>query len=107
MSLNIAAFRPLDGSSPTPRQPLKLLLVASRHHLSSGDIRSLIQFLESEDCGFDVTLQVADPNTQPELLELRWFEAQPQVAHDLILLPARHPAPKLLEDAAARKNLLR
>ena len=87
MSLNIAAFRPLDGSPPTPRQPLKLLLVASRHHLSSGDIRSLIQFLESEDCGFDVTLRVADPTTQPELLEL----------HRLVVTPALiklQPSPK-------------
>ena len=45
------------------RQHLKLLLVASRHHLSSGDLRSLIQFLESDDCGFEVALQVADPTT--------------------------------------------
>ena len=60
------------------RQHLKLLLVASRHHLSSGDLRSLIQFLESDDCGFEVALQVAEPNTNPELLEL----------HRLVVTPA-------------------
>ncbi|MEB3157871.1 MAG: histidine kinase [Synechococcus sp.] len=77
----------MDGSRPNPRQPLKLLLVAGRHHLSSGDIRSLIQFLESEDCDFDVSLQVADPSTDPELLEL----------HRLVVTPALikiQPAPK-------------
>ena len=75
------------GIDPTPRQQLTLLLVAGRHHLSSGDLRSLIQFLEHEDCGFDVTLQVADPVQQPELLEL----------HRLVVTPALvklQPLPK-------------
>ena len=75
------------GIDPTPRQQLGLLLVAGRHHLSSGDLRSLIQFLEKEDCGFDVTLQVADPTEQPELLEL----------HRLVVTPALvklQPLPK-------------
>ena len=75
------------GIDPTPRQQLVLLLVAGRHHLSSGDLRSLIQFLEKEDCGFDVTLQVADPTEQPELLEL----------HRLVVTPALvklQPLPK-------------
>ena len=87
MSINFGNRSPVDGNAPNPRQPLKLLLVAGRHHLSSGDIRSLIQFLESEDCGFDVTLQVADPSTQPELLEL----------HRLVVTPALiklQPSPK-------------
>ena len=87
MSINFGNRSPVDGNAPNPRQPLKLLLVAGRHHLSSGDIRSLIQFLESEDCGFDVTLQVADPSTQPELLEL----------HGLVVTPALiklQPSPK-------------
>ena len=75
------------GIDPTPRQQLGLLLVAGRHHLSSGDLRSLIQFLEKEDSGFDVTLQVADPTEQPELLEL----------HRLVVTPALvklQPLPK-------------
>ena len=60
------------------RQQLELLLVAARHHLSRGDLRTLVQFLEKEDCGFDVTLQIADPMQQPELLEL----------HRLVVTPA-------------------
>ncbi len=77
----------MGGIDPTPRQQLTLLLVAGRHHLSSGDLRSLIQFLEQEDCGFDVTLQVADPVEHPELLEL----------HRLVVTPALvklQPMPK-------------
>ena len=69
------------------RKKLQLLLVASRNHLSSGDLRSLIQFLEKEDCGFQVTLQFSDPTEQPELLEL----------HRLVAIPALiklAPAPK-------------
>ena len=64
--------------SPKTRQPLILLLVAARHHLSGQDLRSLVQFLEREDLGFEVTLQVADPSQQPELLEL----------HRLVVTPA-------------------
>ncbi|HCO75500.1 MAG TPA: ATPase, partial [Synechococcus sp. UBA8071] len=44
--------------APKTRQTLKLLLVAARHHLSGQDLRSLVQFLEREDLGFEVTLQV-------------------------------------------------
>jgi two-component system clock-associated histidine kinase SasA len=64
--------------APKTRQTLKLLLVAARHHLSGQDLRSLVQFLEREDLGFEVTLQVADPAQQPELLEL----------HRLVVTPA-------------------
>ena len=64
--------------SPKTRQPLILLLVAARHQLSGQDLRSLVQFLEREDLGFEVTLQVADPSQQPELLEL----------HRLVVTPA-------------------
>ena len=87
MSVIFASDRPVDGNGPNPRQQLKLLLVAARHHLSSGDLRSLIQFLEHEDCGFDVTLQMSDPTQQPELLEL----------HRLVVTPALvklQPSPK-------------
>ncbi len=66
---------------------LHLMLVAARDHLLRGDLRSLIQFLEKEDCGFEVTLQVSDPSENPELLEF----------HRLIAIPALiklSPAPK-------------
>tara|TARA_Y100001968_G_C19452136_1_gene769453 strand:+ start:8020 stop:9165 length:1146 start_codon:yes stop_codon:yes gene_type:complete len=71
----------------TEHQELKLLLVASRHHLSRGDLRSLVQFLEREDTGFRVTLELSDPVENPELLEL----------HRLVAIPALiklSPSPK-------------
>jgi two-component system, OmpR family, clock-associated histidine kinase SasA len=61
----------------TERQALKLLLVASNHHLASPDLRSLLQFLKGEECGFKVSLEVADPARQPELLELHRLVATP------------------------------
>jgi len=54
-----------------------LLLVASNHHLASPDLRSLLQFLKGEECGFKVSLEVADPARQPELLELHRLVATP------------------------------
>ena len=69
------------------RQRLKLLLVAARHHLSGQDLRSVVNYLERDDVGFEVTLQLADPSQQPELLEL----------HRLVITPALiklSPAPK-------------
>ncbi len=60
------------------RRKLTLLLVASRKNLSRGDLRSLIRFLESEECGLDVNLQFSDPKEEPELLEL----------HKLVAIPA-------------------
>ncbi len=77
----------MDRVEDNDRQELKLLLVARRNHLSRGDLRSLVQYLEKEDCGFNVTLQLSDPSDQPELLEL----------HRLIAIPALiklSPAPK-------------
>jgi len=74
-----------DG--PKGRQRLKLLLVAARHHLSGQDLRSVVNYLERDDVGFEVTLQLADPSQQPELLEL----------HRLVITPALiklSPAPK-------------
>jgi two-component system, OmpR family, clock-associated histidine kinase SasA len=59
------------------RQPLRLLLVAGRHHLASADLRNLMQFLNTEDSGFEVSLDVADPARQPELLELHRLVATP------------------------------
>jgi two-component system, OmpR family, clock-associated histidine kinase SasA len=59
------------------RQGLKLLLVAANHHLASADLRNLLQMLKSEDVGFAVNLELADPAKQPELLELHRLVATP------------------------------
>ncbi|WP_413357375.1 histidine kinase [Prochlorococcus marinus] len=68
----------MNKATSNERKKLRLLLVASRKHLSRGDLRSLIRFLESEDCGFEIKLQFSDPKEQPELLEL----------HRLVAIPA-------------------
>ena len=84
MSASIPAAQPADPSdSPVSpgagdeRQGLKLLLVAANHHLASPDLRNLIQLLRSEEVGFEVSLEVADPARQPELLELHRLIATP------------------------------
>jgi two-component system clock-associated histidine kinase SasA len=59
------------------QQPLKLLLVAARHHLASADLRNLLAFLDSDDCSRKVSLQVADPADYPELLEIHRLVATP------------------------------
>ena len=77
----------MGEDDPKGRQRLKLLLVAARHHLSGPDLRSVVHYLERDDVGFQVTLQVADPSQQPELLEL----------HRLVITPALiklSPSPK-------------
>ena len=69
------------------KKELKLILVASRNHLSRGDLKLLISFLESDECEFKISLQISDPKEQPELLEL----------HRLVAIPALiklSPAPK-------------
>jgi len=69
------------------KKELKLILVAARNHLSSNDIKSLIAYLESDDCEFEISLQISEPTEQPELLEL----------HRLVAIPALikvSPAPK-------------
>ena len=86
---------PASGDPPPPRQTvpslpsvagsgdlqagqgLNLLLVAARHHLASGDLRNLLAFLRAEDCGYRVSLQIADPAEHPELLELHRLVATP------------------------------
>ena len=60
------------------KKELKLILVAARNHLSRSDLKSLIDYLKSDNCEFDVSLQISEPNQQPELLEL----------HRLIAIPA-------------------
>ena len=52
------------------KKELKLILVAARNQLSSNDIKSLIAYLESDDCEFEISLQISEPTEQPELLEL-------------------------------------
>ena len=69
----------MDGIDRNPRQKLSLLLVAGRHHLSSRDLRELVEFLQNEDCGFDVSLQISDPGQQPELLELHRLVVTPSL----------------------------
>ena len=69
------------------KKELKLILVASRGHLSGGDLRSLVDYLESDNHEFEISLQISDPTEQPELLEL----------HRLVAIPALikvSPAPK-------------
>ena len=67
----------MNSAEAKDRRQLKLLLVASRHHLSRGDIRSLIEYLETEDSGFIINLEFSDPSDNPELLELYRLVALP------------------------------
>ena len=69
------------------KKELKLILIAARNQLSSKDIKSLIAYLESDECEFEISLQISEPTEQPELLEL----------HRLVAIPALikiSPAPK-------------
>ncbi len=59
------------------RRHLKLLLVAAPHHRATPDLRGLVAFLENQDFGFDVSLEIADPAERPELLELHRLVATP------------------------------
>lgn len=65
----------VEGSSS--QQKLKLLLVATRQHLASPDVRNLLSALQAEETGFEISLEVADPATHPELLELHRLVATP------------------------------
>ena len=76
-----------DDEDSAQRRHLKLLLVAGTRHRASADVRSLVAFLEKEDFGFEVSLELADPAQRPELLELHRLVATPA----LIKL---EPAPK-------------
>ena len=67
----------MNSAEANDRRQLKLLLVASRHHLSRGDIRSLLEYLEKDDCKFAVSLELSDPAENPELLELYRLVAIP------------------------------
>ena len=52
------------------KKELKLILVASRGHLSRSDLSALVDYLESDNHEFEISLQISDPTEQPELLEL-------------------------------------
>ncbi len=77
-------FISIDSFSTPPKKllddkkELKLILVAARSQLSRGDLRSLVDYLESDNCEFKISLQISDPTEQPELLEL----------HRLVAIPA-------------------
>ncbi len=80
--VSVSSAAPLPAASQgddagSDRQELKLLLVAANHHLASPDLRQLVAWLQSEDCGFAVSLEIADPSKQPELLELHRLVATP------------------------------
>jgi two-component system clock-associated histidine kinase SasA len=66
-----------DPGQDADRQELRLLLVAANHHLASADLRNLLQMLKTEEVGFAVNLELADPARQPELLELHRLVATP------------------------------
>jgi two-component system, OmpR family, clock-associated histidine kinase SasA len=81
-----AAGDPLRSTAPQTAEvsdavaapaSLQLLLVASNRHLASADLRTLVGFLRSEECGCEVALEVADPARHPELLELHRLVATP------------------------------
>ena len=69
------------------RQDITLLLVAGPHHLAGPDVRALLSFLEEQKHTFNISFSIADPQKQPELLELHRLVATPA----LIKLD---PAPK-------------
>ncbi len=73
---------PASPATTTPeaegqRQGLRLLLLASRQHLASADLRTLVQLLKGDDQGLAPTLTIVDPARQPELLELHRLVATP------------------------------
>ncbi len=78
MFVSINSFSTLQGNLLDEKKELKLILVAARTHLSRGDLRSLVDYLESDNCEFEISLQISDPTQQPELLEL----------HRLVAIPA-------------------
>ena len=78
MFVSINSFSTLQGNLLNEKKELKLILVAARTHLSRGDLRSLVDYLESDNCEFEISLQISDPTQQPELLEL----------HRLVAIPA-------------------
>jgi len=76
--ISIDSFSTLPEKLLDDKKELKLILVAARSNLSRGDLRSLVDYLESDNCEFKISLQISDPTEQPELLEL----------HRLVAIPA-------------------
>ncbi len=76
---NRSGPRPDTPEPAPPRPALKLLLIAATHHLANPDLRQLLAFLNAEDCGFQVMLEIADPARRPELLELHRLVATPSL----------------------------
>ena len=72
-----ASLRDKAQRDASPRRQLQLLLVAAPRHRATPDIKGLVAFLENEDFGFDVSLEVADPAQRPELLEQHRLVATP------------------------------
>jgi len=82
------------------KKELKLILVASRGHLSRSDLHALVDYLESDNHEFEISLQISDPTEQPELLEL----------HRLVAIPALikvSPSPKQIFAGSNIYNQLR
>ena len=87
MFISIDSFSTLQVTLLNDKKELKLILVAARNHLSRGALRSLVDYLDSDNCEFEISLQISDPTEQPELLEL----------HRLVAIPALikiSPSPK-------------
>ena len=87
MFVSIDSFSTLLEQLLDERKELKFILVAARNQLSRGDLRSLLDYLESNKVDFKISLQISDPTEQPELLEL----------HRLVAIPALikiSPSPK-------------
>tara|TARA_B100000073_G_scaffold345263_1_gene353874 strand:- start:31 stop:1170 length:1140 start_codon:yes stop_codon:yes gene_type:complete len=83
----LTAFQHFFENTLIEKKELKLILVASSNHLSRGDLRSMVDYLESDECEFEISLQISNPTEQPELLEL----------HRLVAIPAlikTSPSPK-------------
>ena len=78
MFISIASFSTLQKNLLNDKKELKLLLVAARVHLSRGDLKEVVDYLNSDNGEFDISLQISDPSDQPELLEL----------HRLVAIPA-------------------
>ena len=76
------------------KKELELILVAARNQLSSNDIKSLIAYLESDDCEFETSLQISEPAEQPELLELHRLVAIPALIKVSPCLLYTSPSPR-------------